>query len=460
MATMTNGVKVVTLNGENAAEKVNIVTEKNKMAAERVGIYIHVPFCRSKCYYCDFCSKSGSNEAMIEDYVEAACREIDAVAENIRCGGVGASVDTYEESGRGDPAPTDHVCRGGVSPPVINGLKSQKSEGDDGGVGEKKTLPVADTVYFGGGTPTLLTVEQFGRLLDAVKRNFGIAEGAEITAEANPKTADREKLAGMRRVGINRLSIGMQSTHDNELRALGRIHSFADFERIFNDAGEVGFDNVSADLMYGIPEQTRESFKESVRRLVALSPEHISSYCLTVEEGTNFYRRRDSLNLPDEDAVAEMYRDMSDILAENGYNKYEISNFAREGRESRHNLKYWQYADYIGIGPAAHSFFEGVRSSHSRDIEAYIKGEDITDGSDIIEGDEAMCEYVMLAMRLARGVDIVKFNEKFGIDFYAKFGREFEKFAPKYVLLDEKACRFTDEGMFVSNHILSEVLDF
>ena len=351
---------------------------------------------------------------MIEAYVDAACREIDDMAENIRCGGEG----------------------------------------------EKKPLPIADTVYVGGGTPTMLTPEQFERLLCAVKRNFGISEGAEITAEANPKTADREKLSGMRRAGINRLSIGMQSTHDNELRSLGRIHNFADFERIFGDAREVGFDNISADLMYGIPEQTGESFAESVKRLVSLSPEHISSYCLTVEEGTNFYRRRDSLSLPDEDTVAQMYREMSSILSENGYNKYEISNFAREGRESRHNLKYWEYDDYIGIGPAAHSFFSGVRSAHSRDIEGYIKGEDITESADIIEGDEAIAEYVMLAMRLKNGVDIARFNARFGVDFKGKFGARFEKFAPEYVYLDENVCRFEDEGFFVSNHILSEALDF
>ena len=441
-------------------DKVKKATDGRALASDTVGIYIHVPFCRSKCYYCDFCSKSGSDEAMIDAYVEAACREIDAAAENIRRVGVDTRGDICEENGQGDPAPTGYVCRGGVSPPVINGLKLQKSDGESGGAAEKCPLPIADTVYFGGGTPTLLTVEQFERLILAVKRNFGIAEGAEITAEANPKTADREKLLGMRRAGINRLSIGMQSTHDGELRALGRIHNFADFERIFNDAREVGFDNISADLMYGIPEQTRESFALSVRRLAALSPEHISSYCLTVEEGTNFHRRRDSLDLPDEDRVAEMYAEMSNILAESGYNKYEISNFARDGRESRHNIKYWEYDDYIGIGPAAHSFFSGVRSSHSRDIEAYIRGENIIDSEEIIEGDEAICEYVMLSMRLSRGVDIAKFNAKFGLDFNEKFGKKFEKFAPKYVFLDEKACRFTGEGMFISNYILSEILDF
>ena len=399
-------------------DKVGIMTENVGDMTDKVGIYIHVPFCRSKCYYCDFCSKCGTDKDTVDAYVDAACREIDAVAEKMR--------------------------------------KARENES----AAKNCPLPIADTVYFGGGTPTLLTPEQFERLILAVKRNFGIAEGAEITAEANPKTADREKLAAMRRAGINRLSIGMQSVHDGELRALGRIHNFADFERIFADAREVGFDNISADLMYGIPEQTAESFAESVRRIASMDPEHISSYCLTVEEGTNFYRRRDSLSLPDEDAVASMYRKMTDILSENGYNKYEISNFAKVGRESRHNLKYWEYDDYIGIGVAAHSFFGGVRSSHSRDIEGYIRGENIIDDTQKIEGDEAVSEYVMLAMRLSRGVDIAKFKAKFGLDFYEKFGGKIAKFSPEFIEKNAKNCKFTSEGMFVSNYILSEMLDF
>ncbi len=433
---MTDKVGIMTKTVGAVTDKVGIVTENVGDMTDKVGIYIHVPFCRSKCYYCDFCSRCGSDAAVIDAYVGAACREIDAVAENIR-----------RERRRVQ-------SKSGASGKIDSAVqKCGETVGAD-------VLPVADTVYFGGGTPTLLTVEQFERLIEAVKRNFGIAEGAEITAEANPKTADCEKLAAMRRAGINRLSIGMQSVHDGELKALGRIHNFADFERMFSDAREVGFDNISADLMYGIPEQTAESFAESVRRLAAMDPEHISSYCLTVEEGTNFYRRRDNLSLPDEDAVAEMYREMSNILSENGYNKYEISNFAKTGRKSRHNLKYWEYDDYIGIGPAAHSFFGGVRSSHSRDIEAYIAGEDIIDDTQKIEGDEAVSEYVMLAMRLSRGVDIAKFKAKFGLDFYEKFGEKIAKFSPEFIEKNAKNCRFTSEGMFVSNYVLSEMLDF
>ena len=370
---------------------------------KKVGIYIHVPFCRSKCYYCDFCSRTRADDETKALYVKRLCEEIEEVAKRI---------------------------------------------GGD--------RPIADTVYFGGGTPTLLSPSQFEDILDTVKRNYGIADGAEITAETNPKTADLEKLSAMRKVGINRLSIGMQSTHDNELKALGRIHTHSDFEKTFCEAREAGFDNISADLMYGIPEQTKESFSKSIERLAALSPEHISSYSLTVEEGTPFWNRRDKLVLPDEEIVSDMYLLMGDILRANGYEKYEISNFAHKGRESRHNLKYWRREDYLGFGPAAHSFFGGIRFAHSRDIEAYLRGESIIESSDAIAGGEAMDEYVMLGMRLSEGIDIEKFNSTFGVDFHKHYGSVFERFAPEYVYIDKNNCRFTDKGMLVSNYILSE----
>ncbi len=316
--------------------------------------------------------------------------------------------------------------------------------------------PIADTVYFGGGTPTLLSPEQFSKILDTVNAVFGIEAGAEITAEANPKSADYDKLHDMRAVGINRLSIGMQSVHDNELRALGRIHKHADFLTSYSDARRAGFDNISADLMYGIPEQTRESFEESVRILVSLSPEHISSYCLTVEDGTNFGRRRDSLILPDEDTVSDMYSMMTELLRESGYEKYEISNFAHNGRASRHNLKYWKREDYLGFGPAAHSFYDGVRFANSRDVEDYLKGDDIRECSEKITGDEAMDEYVMLGMRLREGISIPRFNRLFGVDFMERYGNTFKRFSPEYISIDANRCAFTDKGMFVSNYILSE----
>ena len=379
-----------------------------KKERSNVGIYIHVPFCLSKCHYCDFCSVQRADDEKKELYVKRLCEEIGFFAEKI--------------------------CE----------------------VGE---APAADTVYFGGGTPTLLSAEQIGRMLGQIDAKFGISDGAEITVETNPKTADEYKLSEIRRAGVNRLSIGMQSIHDSELRSLGRIHSSGDFLETYGAARKVGFDNISVDLMYGIPTQTRERFKMSVKGLAMLAPEHISSYSLTVEEGTNFYRRRDSLDLPDEDTVSDMYDDMGEILAECGYHKYEISNFSKKGRESRHNLKYWHCDDYLGFGPAAHGYFGGIRFAHSRDVDAYLRGESIIINTERIGDKDAMNEYVMLGMRLREGIVFSDFRARFGVDFADRFGAV-SKYVPEFVTLDEAGCRFTDKGMFVSNYILSEILDF
>jgi len=376
---------------------------------DKIGIYIHVPFCLSKCHYCDFCSMPRADGEMKQRYVDELCREIDECC-----------VRTVAPTGR-------HL--------------------------------VADTVYFGGGTPSLLSVGQFEQIMSAVDKNFGILDGAEITAEVNPKTADEKKLSDMRSLGINRLSIGMQSANDNELRALGRIHDFDDFKKCFSDARVAGFDNVSADLMYGIPEQTMESFRNSIKALCDLSPDHISSYCLTIEEGTNFYRRRDALALPDEDTASDMYLEMSNILGNRGYNKYEISNFSRKGRESRHNLKYWLGEEYLGFGAGAHSYFDEIRRGNLPDIKGYIDGKPKIDEETLeyIDVDEKMREYVMLGMRLARGIDFSDFFARFGVEFLQKFV-DFKKFSPEYVTVDGNCCRFTEKGMLVSNSVLSDIL--
>ncbi len=375
---------------------------------KNVGIYIHVPFCLSKCHYCDFCSVQRADDEKKEQYVKRLCEEIELFAEKI---------------------------------------------------GESGEMPVADTVYFGGGTPTLLSGEQFRQILEVVDAKFGIDKAAEITAETNPRTADRKKLAEIRKIGVNRLSIGMQSVHDSELRALGRIHNFDDFLTTYLDARMVGFENISVDLMYGIPQQTRESFGRSVETLAVVGPDHISSYSLTVEEGTNFYRRRDKLIFPDEDTVADMYADMTETLAKYGYHKYEISNFAKEGRESRHNLKYWHLDDYLGFGPAAHSCFSGKRFAHSRDIDAYLSGESIIIDIEELSAREMMNEYAMLGMRLAEGVSFERFFDRFGTDFLSMFPI-FKNYAPEFVKIDRDGCRFTEKGVFVSNYILSDALDF
>ena len=322
-----------------------------------------------------------------------------------------------------------------------------------------KYLP-CDTVYFGGGTPTLLEVGHFEKILLAIKEKFQIADGAEITAECNPKTADKEKLMDMRSLGINRLSIGMQSSSSEELKLVGRHHTYDDCKMAVSDARDAGFENISLDLMYGLPNQTLESFKKSLSDVIALSPDHISSYALKLEEGTPLYRLADRYTFPDEDTVCDMYDCMCNTLESFGYNRYEVSNFATAGFESRHNLKYWDYEDYIGFGVAAHSFVCGRRIENSRDFDAYIRGESIIDCCESIDLDTQKNEYVMLAMRLAHGVESEKYNDVFGSDFSCDFGVKFKKYCPEFVEIDELGVRFTKKGFFVSNYILSDVLDF
>ena len=322
-----------------------------------------------------------------------------------------------------------------------------------------KYLP-ADTVYFGGGTPTLLEIEHFEKILLALKNKFGIDGNAEISAECNPRTADKEKLAAMRNLGINRLSIGMQSSSSEELKLVGRMHTYDDCKIAVLEAREAGFENISLDLMYGLPSQTLDSFKKSLSDVIALSPNHISSYALKLEEGTPLYRLADKYSFPDEDAVCDMYEEMCNTLSDFGYNRYEISNFAYVGYESRHNLKYWNYDDYLGFGVAAHSFVCGERIENSRDFDAYIKGEDIIESRSVMDFETQKNEYVMLSMRLACGVESNKYKNSFGSDFYDDFGSKFKKYSPKFVVLDDVGCRFTKEGFFVSNYILSDVLNF
>jgi oxygen-independent coproporphyrinogen-3 oxidase len=318
-----------------------------------------------------------------------------------------------------------------------------------------------DTVYFGGGTPTVLPPSLLERILKTVFECYRVSPQAEITAECNPATGGLDYFTEMRRSGFNRLSIGLQSTHDEELRALGRIHGFADFEKTFSEARAAGFENISADLMSGIPHQTVESYFVSIDRLAALSPEHISAYGLTVEEGTPFGKMGDRLILPDEDAARQMYFEGIERLASHGYGQYEISNFAKAGYESRHNLKYWNCDEYLGFGPAAYSDFGGDRFGNSRDLAVYIEGGSIESDRETPTRSQRMNEYVMLRMRLTEGVCASEFARRFGCDFEAVFGKRLEAYEPHgLVERTDDGWHFTREGFYVSNAILSEILDF
>ena len=367
-----------------------------------LGIYIHIPFCVSKCRYCDFCSFAGKGTEEISNYVSELCRRI-----------ASAEADGY----------------------------------------------LVDTVYFGGGTPSLMAACDVERIISALGGAFCIDKGAEITLECNPATADEQYFKDVRALGVNRLSMGLQSAVDGELALLGRAHGVDGFVKTYSDARAAGFDNISADLMYGIPDQTSESLLYSARFLADLSPEHISAYGLTVESGTYFDKHRNELSLADGDGQYEMYILLSEYLASRGYEKYEISNFARDGKVSRHNLRYWRCGEYLGFGVAAHSYFGGKRFGNSRDVSAFLSGADMLEESVDIDADERRREFVLLGLRLSRGIDACEYKALFGRDFptdHAVIKRYVSAGLMRY---DGHSLSFTDKGFFVSNAIISEILD-
>ena len=371
----------------------------------KLGIYLHIPFCKSKCHYCDFCSFPKMGEEDMRAYCDTLHVQIVQKA---------AQLADYE----------------------------------------------VDTVYFGGGTPTALPSELLCGLLARVKQHFRVSAHAEITAECNPATADAAYFSAMRQAGFNRLSIGAQSLHDAELALLGRVHTAADFRATVEMARAAGFENISADLMYGIPGQTRESFAASVRGICSLGVRHVSAYALKIEQGTPFYKMQSKLSLPDEDTVADMYEDCVAILAEHGILRYEISNFAKAGYESRHNLKYWEYGEYLGLGVAAHSFVGGRRFAYDN-TRAYMQGNPVASFADPNTPREAQDEFVMLGMRLEKGIDKAEFFLRFGKTFDETYGAHLAPYIRAGFVQDSpECCRFTTEGFLVSNTILSDVLDF
>ena len=307
-----------------------------------------------------------------------------------------------------------------------------------------------DTVYFGGGTPSWFGAKRLCALLETVQARFSVAPQAEITFEANPESArDISALRALRGAGFNRVSLGMQSANDGELRAVGRIHTARDVADAVGAARRAGFDNLSLDLIFGLPEQTRASWRQSLAAAVSLAPEHLSCYALKVEPGTPLDRRRAKIRLPDDDEQAELYLDAVAFLAENSYAQYEISNFARSGRESRHNLKYWTLGEYLGFGPGAHSDFGGRRFAAARDLDAFLAGKGAKSEDAAISPRERAAERVMLGLRLAQGLIA-------------------EELAPAADVLRECAAhglaaevngrwRLTPEGFLVSNEIILRV---
>ena len=364
-----------------------------------LGLYIHIPFCRAKCAYCDFYSLAHSEEKM-DAYTAALLRHLEEVA------------------------------------PRAAGMQ-------------------VDTVYFGGGTPSYLGTARLIRILQTVQRRYDVTRDAEITLEANPDSAgDWRALRRLRRAGFNRLSLGVQSTDDELLRRIGRVHTCEQVQQAVTAARKAKLTNLSLDLIYGLPGQTMEDWQRTLADAVALGPEHLSCYGLKLEEGTPLWQQRQALTLPDDDAQADMYLYTVAALSEAGYGQYEISNFARAGRESRHNLKYWRMQEYAGFGPGAHSDFGGVRYGYVRDLDAYIAGrlvlaEAETDGT--LARD---FEYVMLSLRTAEGIDRRTFENRYRQRFEA-MERLFVQYEQAGLAQrTEGGWRLTPRGFLVSNSII------
>ena len=371
------------------------------MTIESIGLYVHIPFCVKKCNYCDFCSYP-------ERLDDAAMRYIDALI-----------------------------------------LEAEQYRGQGYRV---------DTLYIGGGTPSLLSVEELKRLLDSLKSVFDFSSELDFTIEANPGTVTKEKAIAYRELGVNRISLGVQSIHENELKILGRIHNFEDFLSAYKLLRDVGFDNINLDIMYAIPDETLDSLKETVDTIVSLKPEHISAYSLIIEEGTPFYRMKDKLNLPDEECELEMYRLITETLKSAGYSHYEISNYAREGFESKHNLKYWRCEHYIGLGAAAHSYIDNARFSNTHSLDKYIGGEYRAD-STVLSHEDEMFEYAMMHLRLKEGIYLPEYKSRFGVDFLAdRAERIRELIELGYFVLSDDRLAITERGFYVSNYIISEIL--
>ena len=382
-----------------------LFTRKDK---QPLGIYIHVPFCRSKCQYCDFYSLTTKDDKLMDSYLDAMTRHI-------------------KESGA--LAPNHKV----------------------------------DTIYFGGGTPSFFGEDGMATILTAIRRYFDVAGDAEITFEANPDSVNDKLLRRLRAEGFNRVSLGIQTDDDAILQKIGRPHNYAQAVTAVERIRRAGYKNLSVDLMYGLPGQTMDGWEQTLRRVLTLTPEHISCYGLKVEERTPLYDYKDACNLPDDDTQADMYLTAVEILKGKGYRQYEISNFARKGMISKHNWKYWTGGEYLGFGPDASSDFGGKRFTIVRDLLAYIDG--IKHGGQVISElqeiprRERAGEFIMTRLRTAAGIDPQEYEKKFLLPF-APLEAALERCAQQRLAAktSEGIWHLTPEGFLVSNSILSDLL--
>lgn len=380
------------------------------MNRKTIGIYIHIPFCVQKCLYCDFISGPASLSTK-RDYVNQLIKEIEL---------------------------------------------SQESY-------------IVDTVFIGGGTPSVLDADWIKEILCKLKERFDFTDDCECSIEVNPGTVDFDKLKKYREAGLNRLSIGLQSCNDNELKALGRIHDYSTFKETYRLAREAGFENINVDLMSSIPEQTKESFINSLQKVIKLNPEHISVYSLIVEEGTPFYDM--DLNLPDEEEERRVYHETGRVLKEYGYEQYEISNYAKPGNECKHNIRYWKCKEYIGFGVAAASYLNGMRWKNTENVGKYIKylqsasansnmkNSDFYCEKEILTPEDKYAEFMFMGLRMNQGVSKKEFACQFACTIEEKFGNIIKKHIHNGLLVEADDCiRLTEKGRDICNYVMADLL--
>lgn len=376
-----------------------------------MGIYVHIPFCIRKCNYCDFLSFAAGDETK-EQYIAALLDEIKYVAPD------------YKER-------------------------------------------VVNTIFFGGGTPSSIAAELISEVMLALRANFKVSENCEATIECNPGTLTSEKATCYKKAGFNRISFGLQSTDDEMLKLIGRIHTYEEFVESYNIARNAGFDNINIDMMEALPGQTYESFVEGLRKVIALKPEHISAYSLIVEEGTPLYEHLEEYpDVPDEDTERQMYYETKRILSEDGYNRYEISNYALQGLECKHNIIYWKRGNYLGLGLGAASLIDEVRFSNTSDMAEYMadagKNSVRCNYEELSEAD-AMAEYMFLGLRMMEGVSSEGFYKTFGKDMMEVYGKIINKnielgLLEGYELNSQVNYRLTARGIDISNTVMAEFL--
>ncbi|MBO5059587.1 MAG: oxygen-independent coproporphyrinogen III oxidase [Clostridia bacterium] len=365
------------------------------------GLYVHIPFCLKKCKYCDFNSFAFS----------------------------------AADKGR-----------------YLNALFSEM---------EQYRGKKCDTVFIGGGTPTALNTAEMKMLLQKIKEIFILSKDCEFTVEANPKTVDRQKLEVVRQNGVNRLSLGVQSFNDSELLLLGRLHTAKEAEETVALAKDCGFTNISIDLMSAIPGQTADSFKKSLDTAFSQNPAHISCYSLILEEGTPLFREfhEGLLTLPDEDEERRIYELACSQMQLHGYEQYEISNFAKPGFESRHNIKYWKCEEYIGVGLSAHSYLNGVRFSNTDCFSDYLDRKYRSGENELLSEKDKMSEFMFLGLRMTKGVSAQDFYKKFGVDIKKVYGKPLSKFIKMGMIVEENGfLRLSHEAISVSNQIMCEFI--